>query len=240
MAQYKIIENRQIASDVYWMSLEGACPVLPAGTFVEIQVPDCYLRRPFSVAASDEGRFAVIYKVVGKGTDLMSRFPVGQQVEVLVNLGNGFDLNCLPKRALLAGGGLGVAPLYQLARVLKNSGVPMILAAGFNTGEDVFLQDEFATLCDEVHYATMDGSLGHQGFVTELFSSMDFDYYYACGPLPMLKAVHGSIVANGQLSLEARMGCGFGICMGCTIETVAGPKRVCKEGPVFRKEELPW
>ena len=198
------------------------------------------LRRPFSVSASDNGLLTLIYKVVGHGTDLMSRFPAGTEVEVIVGLGNGFRTDRTHDAALLIGGGLGVAPLYQLARVLRKQGVTCTVVAGFNRADDIFLEEEFKALGCEVRYVTMDGSHGRKGLVTEHLEGISYDYFYSCGPLPMLKAVQKVLATNGDLSLEARMGCGYGACMGCTIQTTHGPKRVCKEGPVFDKEEVIW
>lgn len=240
IATLKVTQNQRIASDVYRMVLAGDVPELAAGSFVELTVPGCYLRRPFSVSASDKGTLTLIYKVVGRGTDLMSRFPVGTEVETIAGLGQGFHVERSSHAALLVGGGLGVAPLYQLARVLRKQGVACSVVAGFNRADDCFLEDEFTALGCEVRYVTMDGSHGCKGLVTEHLEGLSYDYFYSCGPLPMLKAVQKVLATNGDLSLEARMGCGYGACMGCTIQTVNGPKRVCKEGPVFEKEEVIW
>ena len=182
----------------------------------------------------------MIYKVIGRGTAAMMKFPLGKELDVIVGLGNGFDVSRAKHRALLIGGGLGVAPLYQLAISLKQRGIECILCAGFNGVGDIFLKDEFSAICSEVRYATMDGSYGLKGFVTEQLADIEYDTFYACGPLPMLKSVQGVTRNSGQLSLEARMGCGYGVCMGCSIQTVSGAKRVCKEGPVFEKEEVLW
>lgn len=236
----KVVENVAVANGVYRMNLVGGAPQLVPGSFVELSVPGFYLRRPFSVAASSEGQLMLIYKVVGKGTAAMKDFPVGMELDVIVGLGNGFDVARARRSALLIGGGLGVAPLYQLAISLKNRGIDSTLCAGFNSANDIFLKQEFADICTEVRYATMDGSCGKKGLVTEQLSDIEYDTFYSCGPLPMLKAVQAATHTPGQLSLEARMGCGYGVCMGCTIPTVSGPKRVCKEGPVFEKEELVW
>lgn len=236
----KVTQNQRIASDVYRMVLAGDVPELAAGSFVELSVPNCYLRRPFSVCASDKGTLTLIYKVVGRGTDLMSRFPVGTEVETIAGLGQGFHVERSSHAALLVGGGLGVAPLYQLARVLRKQGVTCTVVAGFNRAEDAFLEAEFEALSCEVRYVTMDGSHGRKGLVTDHLADIAHDYFYSCGPLPMLKALQTALTSAGDLSLEARMGCGYGACMGCTIQTVNGPKRVCKEGPVFEKEEVIW
>lgn len=238
--KFAIIQNKPVAHDVYRMDLAGNVDVLPAGGFVEIAVPGCYLRRPFSICESGNGRFSVVYKKVGHGTDLMTMLEEGDFLDILVNLGHGFDVAKTRQSALLIGGGLGVAPLFQLAKTLKGSGKRVVLCAGFNSVDDIFLKKEFENICDEVRWVTFDGSFGAKGLVTSQLSDIEYDYLYSCGPLPMLKAVAEHTRTSGQLSLEARMGCGFGICMGCTIATVNGPKRVCKEGPVFEKEELIW
>lgn len=240
MPTFSVRENFPVAADVWRMTLVGATPALASGSFVEVALPNCYLRRPFSVCASEKNSFTIIYKVVGKGTEIMTHFAEGHDVDVITGLGNGFDESRVRRKALLVGGGLGVAPLYQLALNLRSRGVKCVFVGGFNSEKDIFLRNEFETICDEARYATMDGSFGHQGLVTELISDVDYDYFYSCGPLPMLKALSKVALTSGQLSLEARMGCGYGVCMGCSIETAQGPQRVCKEGPVFDKEVLLW
>ena len=236
----KVTQNQRIASDVYRMVLAGDVPELAAGSFVELSVPNCYLRRPFSVCASDKGTLTLIYKVVGRGTDLMSRFPAGTEVETIAGLGQGFHVERSSHAALLVGGGLGVAPLYQLARVLRKQGVTCTVVAGFNRAEDAFLEAEFEELGCDVRVVTMDGSSGRKGLVTDHLADIAHDYFYSCGPTPMLKALNATVTTDGELSLEERMGCGFGICMGCSLMTTHGAKRICKDGPVFRKEELIW
>ena len=240
MPLFSVTENQPVASAVWRMVLQGDVPALRAGSFVEVAVPGCYLRRPFSVSTASVGTFSIIYKIVGKGTDLMTHFAPGQSVDVLVGLGNGFDAARAHGRALIVGGGLGVAPLCQLAKDLHALRVPTTFVGGFNTAADIFCEEEFRILCDESLVYTLDGSAGRKGLVTACFDELDFDYFFACGPLPMLKAVAAATPKPGQLSLEARMGCGYGVCMGCSIETNSGPMRVCKEGPVFEKEVLPW
>ena len=235
-----IISNSCVAKDVFRMELTGEIPALKCGSFVEIAVEGCYLRRPISVCASCEGHLTLVYKIVGEGTRKMSELSYGQKVDLIGGLGNGFSLSPLPAHPLLIGGGIGTAPLLQLATDLRAAGSTPLLLAGFNSASDIFLEKEFTDLCAQVIFTTLDGSRGIQGMVTEVLSSLHFDYFYACGPMPMLKAVSTAIPHPGQLSLEERMGCGFGICMGCSIQTAGGPKRICKEGPVFRKEELLW
>lgn len=224
-------------------------PIHP-GQFVEIAVPGQYLRRPISVCDYADGVLTIIYKVVGVGTDAMSQWQAGQQVDLLVGLGNGYDLTQASERPLLIGGGVGVPPLYMLARVLREQGKQVRVILGFNTKDEVFYEEEFRALGCEVEVTTADGSHGTKGFVTEArmeqgiksqeprLNSLCSTYYYACGPLPMLKAVMKHWGDDGEVSMEERMGCGFGACMGCSIQTKEGPKRVCKDGPVFRAAML--
>lgn len=224
-------------------------PIRP-GQFVEIAVPGQYLRRPISVCDYADGVLTIIYKVVGVGTDAMSRWQAGQQVDLLVGLGNGYDLTQAGERPLLIGGGVGVPPLYMLARVLREQGKQVRVILGFNTKDEVFYEEEFRALGCEVEVTTADGSHGTKGFVTDAvmeqgvrsqeprLNSFCSTYYYACGPLPMLKAVMKHWGDGGEVSMEERMGCGFGACMGCSIQTKEGPKRVCKDGPVFRAATL--
>ena len=233
------------------MRMVGAkgLPVRP-GQFVEIAVPGQYLRRPISVCDYADGVLTIIYKVVGVGTDAMSRWQAGQQVDLLVGLGNGYDLTQAGERPLLIGGGVGVPPLYMLARVLREQGKQVRVILGFNTKEEVFYEEEFRALGCEVEVTTADGSHGTKGFVTNAvmeqgtksqeprLNSLYSTYYYACGPLPMLKAVMKHWGDGGEVSMEERMGCGFGACMGCSIQTTEGPKRVCKDGPVFRAQSI--
>lgn len=224
-------------------------PIRP-GQFVEIAVPGRYLRRPISVCDYADGVLTIIYKVVGVGTDAMSRWQAGQQVDLLVGLGNGYDLTQAGERPLLIGGGVGVPPLYMLARVLREQGKQVRVILGFNTKDEVFYEEEFRALGCEVEVTTADGSHGTKGFVTDAVMEQGTKsqeprlnghcstYYYACGPLPMLKAVMKHWGDGGEVSMEERMGCGFGACMGCSIQTTEGPKRVCKDGPVFRARSI--
>ena len=241
---FSILSNELIAKHVWRMRLAGAegLPIRP-GQFVEIAVPGQYLRRPISVCDYAEGVLTIIYKVVGVGTDAMSQWQAGQQVDMLVGLGNGYDLSRAGERPLLIGGGVGVPPLYMLARVLREQGKPVRVILGFNTKDEVFYEEEFRALGCEVEVTTVDGTYGTKGFVTE--AGLDeglrnpcSTYYYSCGPLPMLKAVIGHWGEQGEVSMEERMGCGFGACMGCSIQTTEGTKRVCKDGPVFSAATL--
>ena len=241
---FTILSNELIAKHVWRMRLAEAEGLpIRAGQFVEIAVPGQYLRRPISVCDYAEGVLTIIYKVVGVGTDAMSQWQAGQQVDMLVGLGNGYDLACAGERPLLIGGGVGVPPLYMLARVLREQGKQVRVILGFNTKEEVFYEEEFRALGCEVEVTTVDGTYGTKGFVTEarLDEGLGIPcstYYYSCGPLPMLKAVIGHWGEQGEVSMEERMGCGFGACMGCSIQTTEGTKRVCKDGPVFKTQEL--
>ena len=241
---FTILSNELIAKHVWRMRLAGAEGLpIRSGQFVEIAVPGQYLRRPISVCDYAEGVLTIIYKVVGVGTDAMSQWQAGQQVDMLIGLGNGYDLSRAGERPLLIGGGVGVPPLYMLARVLREQGKQVCVILGFNTKDEVFYEEEFRALGCEVEVTTVDGSYGTKGFVTEAgldegLSNPCSTYYYSCGPLPMLKAVIGHWGEQGEVSMEERMGCGFGACMGCSIQTTEGTKRVCKDGPVFSAASL--
>ncbi len=237
---FKIIENVPLTGNVYRMVLAGdtsaiTCP----GQFINIKLEGLYLRRPISVCDRDEKTVTIIYKVVGKGTEQMSRMQEGQ-LDVLTGLGNGYDLSPAGDRPLLVGGGVGVPPLYLLAKELVKAGKNVSVILGFNTADEVFYEEEFKTLGCEVTVTTVDGSKGVKGFVTNAMEDLDYTYFFTCGPEPMLKALYNASKTSGQLSFEERMGCGFGACMGCSCKTIYGNKRICKEGPVLRKEEILW
>ena len=233
-------ENREIARNVFRMTLRGdARDITRPGQFVNICLEGLFLRRPISVCDWEADRLTLIYKTVGRGTEQMSRLAPGTELDLLTGLGNGYDLDPAGDHPVLLGGGVGVPPLYGLARRLRERGTAVTAVLGFNTREEVFGEEAFRTLGCETLLATADGSAGLRGFVTDALPK-DYSYFYACGPLPMLKAVCRVSRTEGQLSLEERMGCGFGACMGCSMETREGPKRICREGPVFRKEELLW
>ena len=238
--QYQIIENAQIAPGVFLMDLAGDTAMLTApGQFCQIRVPGFYLRRPISVCDWDESGMTLIYKAVGAGTDALSRLETGDALDILNGLGNGYDVTACGEKPLVIGGGVGIPPLYALTKALLAAGKQPSVILGFNRKEEIFLKEEFEELGAPVTLTTLDGSAGVRGFVTDALPD-NYDSVFACGPLPMLKAVHLKCPVPGQFSLEERMGCGFGACMGCTVQTNGGPKRVCKDGPVFRKEELPW
>ena len=238
-----VTKNEALTPLIYEMHLAGdVSGVTRAGQFVEIALDGLYLRRPISVCNYEDGELTLIYKVVGKGTDLMSQMAEGTQLDVLTGLGNGFNIDHKCEKPLLVGGGVGVPPLYRLTRDLIARGKDVTVVLGFNTESEIFYAEKFEELGAKVIIATADGSVGVKGFVNNAISEsgIEADYFYSCGPLPMLKALCQSLEIDGEVSLEERMGCGFGICMGCSIQTTKGAKRVCKEGPVFKKEEVIW
>lgn len=241
--EFTIVSNDCIAPDTYRMVLEGDTSAIESsGQFVEVSLPGYFLRRPISVNDRTERCLTLAYKVVGKGTDLMSGMTPGDTLVALTGLGHGFNAGACKQSALLLGGGLGAAPLYLLARELMALGREVSVVLGFGKAEEIVMQKEFEALGAKVFIATMDGSRGTKGFVTDVVKAEKpvFDRFYACGPKPMLKAVCQSIGSDGEVSMEERMGCGFGICYGCTLQTAKGPRRVCKDGPVFDKEDLIW
>lgn len=234
---FEIKTNEQIAKNVYRMQLGGDTAGILPGQFVNIRVEGQFLRRPISVCNINNGVLTIIYKVVGVGTEAMSRLPIGTQLDVLTVLGNGYDLTKAGDAPLLVGGGVGVPPMYMLARQLREAEKAVRVILGFNTKDEVFYEEEFRALGCDVTVTTVDGSHGVKGFVTNALDGQQ-SYYYTCGPLPMIKALLQAAGTHGEVSMEERMGCGFGACMGCTIQTTQGPKRVCKEGPVFSAEIL--
>ncbi len=243
MTQYLLTVTNTIplAPGIFRMTLEGIAPGadIRPGQFVQLQIPGVFLRRPISVCDAADSRLTLIFKTVGEGTRILSAMRPGEQLDALTGLGTGYDLSRAGDAPLLIGGGVGIPPLYFLAKELLRAGKTPRVLLGFNRSEEIFYADEFRALGAPVTVVTLDGSTGEKGFVTEHLPA-DASYFYACGPLPMLKALCRATGLPGQLSLEERMGCGFGACMGCSIETAAGPKRVCKEGPVFEREVLGW
>ena len=233
----EIQSNDCIAKNVYRMQLAGNTEGILPGQFVNIRVEGQFLRRPISVCNIADGILTIIYKVVGVGTEAMSHLPIGTQLDVLTVLGNGYDLSKAGDAPLLVGGGVGVPPMYMLARQLREMGKKVRVILGFNTKDEVFYEEEFRALGCEVVVTTVDGSHGVKGFVTNALDGQQTNNY-TCGPLPMIKALLQAAGTNGEVSMEERMGCGFGACMGCTIQTTQGPKRVCKEGPVFPAKYL--
>ncbi len=237
---FEITDNRPIADSVYLLSLSGDTSAVAApGQFVNLRLDGFYLRRPLSVFDCSEGRLRLIYKVVGQGTAALSRTSPGTMLDVLTGLGNGYDLSDAGDRPLVIGGGVGVPPMYLLAKRLRAQGKAVHAVLGFNKASEVFYEAEFRAMGCAVTVATADGSYGVRGFVTDALPE-SYSYYYCCGPEPMLRAVYRTAKSSGQLSFEKRMGCGFGACMGCSCRTITGYKRICKEGPVLRKEEIAW
>jgi dihydroorotate dehydrogenase electron transfer subunit len=240
---FEIKGNQAVAPGCYLLSLEGdASAVAASGQFVQLALPGRYLRRPISICDYDARHLLLLYKVVGAGTDQLSEMKVGEQIEVISGLGNGFCPENTAQKALLVGGGMGVAPLYRLAKDLLAAGKAVHVILGFNTAAEVCLETEFKALGVDVTISTADGSKGVKGFVTDAIQTLaqDYDYFYTCGPMVMMKAVCQLCPTEGEASLEERMGCGFGICYGCTIKTAKGAKRVCADGPVFAKGDLLW
>ncbi|MBQ9742966.1 MAG: dihydroorotate dehydrogenase electron transfer subunit [Ruminococcus sp.] len=238
---FKILTNEKIAKDVYKMTLQGDCQGIACGQFVNIAIEGLYLRRPISVCEVSGDVLTLIYKVVGKGTEAMSYMTHGKLLHLLTGLGNGYDLSQSGQRPLLIGGGVGVPPMYQLAKELRALDKEVTVILGFNKEEEIFYAKEFEALGAKVYVATVDGSVGEKGFVTDVMKKLpDYTYVYTCGPEPMLKAVYNESKTSGQFSFEERMGCGFGACMGCSCKTKYGNKRICKEGPVLTKEEIIW
>ena len=233
-----IVENKQIALNVYKMILVGNTKGYDKpGIFAEVSIDTCYLNRPISISWVDGDELTLVYKVVGKGTDIMGKLSKGEKITLLGPLGNGYIIEEKFYMPYVVGGGIGIPPLLYLTKKLVEEGNNPKIILGFNDSSEVFYEEEFKKLCDDVTVITLNGTYGKKGLVTDVFENAE--YMYSCGPLPMLKALSNKCI-KGQFSLEARMGCGFGACMGCSIETTNGPKRVCKEGPVFSKEEIIW
>lgn len=239
---FTVEKCERLTSDVFDLYLSGDTSELSqSGQFVNIDVPGLYLRRPISVCDFDKQRLRLVFKVVGKGTRIMSGLSKGEKLDLLLPLGNGFDVTVSGQKPYLVGGGVGVPPLLHLAKELRSMGKRVKVILGFNTKMDCILYDDFCEIVgrDNVIVTTVDGSFGAKGFVTDIPMD-DASYVYSCGPIPMLKNVAKKTNCGAELSLESRMGCGFGACMGCSIHTTDGPKRVCKEGPVFKKEVIVW
>ena len=237
---FEIVSNVPLTENVYKMVLCGdTSDVTASGQFVNIKLEGLYLRRPISVCDLEGDKLTIIYKVVGKGTAQMAAMTEGK-LDVLTGLGNGYDLTLAGDRPVLLGGGVGVPPMYLLAKKLTAMGKKVSVILGFNTKQEVFYEEEFKALGCDVTVTTVDGSYGTKGFVTDVMKNLEYTHFYTCGPEPMLKAVYKTSVTSGQMSFEKRMGCGFGACMGCSCKTLTGYKRICKEGPVMKKEEVLW
>ena len=237
---FEIKENKPLTKDIMEMILAGdTSDITRPGQFVNIKLDGLYLRRPISVCDAEEGKLTLIYKVVGKGTEQMRDMTEGT-LDILSSLGNGYDTSLSGERPLLIGGGVGVPPLYMLAKELCKEGKEVSVILGFNTKDEIFYEEEFKALGCKVYVTTVDGSYGIKGFVTEAMKEIDYTHFFTCGPEPMLKAVWNASETSGQLSFEERMGCGFGACMGCSCKTLTGFKRICKDGPIMMKEEIVW
>ena len=237
---FAIIDNIALTDNVYKMTLRGdTSAIIAPGQFVNMKLDGLFLRRPISVCNVEGDILTIIYKAVGKGTAQMAQMKAGT-LDVLTGLGNGYDLSLSGDHPVLLGGGVGVPPMYLLARKLLAEGKKVSVILGFNTKSEVFYEKEFLALGADVTVTTVDGSYGLKGFVTDALINMSYTYFYTCGPEPMLKAVYKASKSSGQMSFEKRMGCGFGACMGCSCKTITGYKRICKEGPVMKKEEILW
>ena len=237
---FEIIENVSLTDSVKRMVLKGdVSDITRAGQFINIKLDGLFLRRPISVCDVDRESVTIIYKVVGKGTEKLANMQSGT-LDILTGLGNGYDLSLAGDNPVLIGGGVGVPPMYLLAKRLIEQGRKPVVILGFNTKNEIFYENEFKELGLEVIVTTVDGSYGVKGFVTDALKTIEYTYFFTCGPEPMLKAIHKTAITSGQMSFEERMGCGFGACMGCSCKTLTGNKRICKEGPVMKKEEILW
>ena len=238
---FEILSNEQIAPAVYKIILRGdTSPITACGQFVNIKLDGFYLRRPISICDFDKETLTFIYKVVGGGTEALSRMKKSECLDLLLSLGNGFDTSKSGQNPLIIGGGVGVPPLYALCKRLIAEGKKPSVILGFNTKTEIFYEDEFKNLGADVTVCTADGSYGIKGFVTDAMKDLEYDYFYTCGPMPMFKAIESVAKTSGQYSFEERMGCGFGACMGCSCKTKYGNKRICKDGPVLEREEIVW
>ena len=237
---FEIIENTNLVPNVFRMRLRGdTSAITKPGQFVNIKLEGMFLRRPISVCDVQGDVLTIIYKVVGKGTEAMSKMENGT-LDILTDLGNGYDLSLTGHNPVLLGGGVGVPPMYLLCKRLIEEGKKPTVILGFNKQDEVFYENEFKALGCPVLVTTVDGSYGLKGFVTDALKDVEYTHFCTCGPEPMLKAVYRASVTSGQLSFEERMGCGFGACMGCSCQTLTGYKRICKDGPVMLKEEIKW
>lgn len=248
--QMKITENISLVKDIYRMSLtaeQADVSGFAAGCFVHIKINDgaLLLRRPISLyeVKPEESTIRIIYKRVGKGTDLLTKMKIGEELNVLGPLGNGFPILENTRSVLLAGGGVGVPPLYELGKRLRERQISIVSVLGFQDAASAYAIEEFQAL-GKVLVSTMDGSLGQKGTILDILNSRDisFDTLYACGPNGMLQALDLKYreQKQGYLSFEERMACGIGACYGCMLKTKAGLKRVCKDGPVFALGEVEY
>ena len=245
-SDFKILSNKKIADTTYEMKLfcSGEHGISNGGQFVNIKLDGFFLRRPISVCDWTDSNITIIYKTVGAGTEKMSKMEAGQMLDILTPLGNGFNIEDenIGEKPVLIGGGAGVPPMYGLCRLLISKGVKPSVILGFNSQKDSFYIEEFKAMGADVYVTSADGSIGTEGFVTDALKTIEYTYFFACGPEAMLKAIDYTAdkKTDGQLSFEERMGCGFGACMGCSCETKYGSKRICKEGPVLKRGEIIW
>ncbi len=238
---YEIISNKQLTESIFEMILKGDISSITApGQFINIKLDGFYLRRPISICDYDDNTITIIYKVVGEGTEVMSKMNSGEKLDVLCGLGNGFDTSKSMDKPVLIGGGVGVPPMYNLCKKLIADGKKVTVILGFNKKDEMFYEEEFKKLGADVKVTTVDGSYGIKGFVTDALKETEYSYFYTCGPMPMFKAIESTATTSGQYSFEERMGCGFGACMGCSCKTKYGNKRICKDGPVLEREEIIW
>lgn len=238
---YEIKSNIKLTESIYEMVLIGDTSSITApGQFINIKLDGFYLRRPISICDYSDDSITIIYKVVGDGTEAMSKMNVGEKLDVLCGLGNGFDTSKSSDKPVLIGGGVGVPPMYNLCKKLIDEGKKVTVILGFNKKDEIFYEEEFKKLGTDVKVTTVDGSYGIKGFVTDALKDTDYSYFYTCGPMPMFKAIEATATTSGQYSFEERMGCGFGACMGCSCKTKYGNKRICKDGPVLQREEIIW
>lgn len=238
---YEIISNKKLTESIFEMVLSGdTSSITASGQFINIKLEGFYLRRPISICDYDDKTITIIYKVVGEGTEAMSKMNMGEKLDVLCGLGNGFDTSKSLDKPVLIGGGVGVPPMYNLCKKLIAEGKAVTVVLGFNKKEEIFYENEFKKLGADVKVTTVDGSYGIKGFVTDALKETDYSYFYTCGPMPMFRAIESVATTSGQYSFEERMGCGFGACMGCSCKTKYGNKRICKDGPVLEREEIIW
>lgn len=238
---YEIKSNKKLTESIFEMVLIGDTSSITApGQFINIKLDGFYLRRPISICDYDDSTITIIYKVVGEGTEVMSKMNAGEKLDVLCGLGNGFDTSKSLDNPVLIGGGVGVPPMYNLCKKLIAEGKNVTVILGFNKKDEIFYENEFEKLGADVKVTTVDGSYGIKGFVTDALKDTDYSYFYTCGPMPMFKAIESTATTSGQYSFEERMGCGFGACMGCSCKTKYGNKRICKDGPVLTREEIIW
>lgn len=238
---YEIKSNKKLTESIFEMVLVGDTSSITApGQFINIKLDGFFLRRPISICDYNNETITIIYKVVGEGTEVMSKMKSGEKLDVLCGLGNGFDTSKSMDKPVLIGGGVGVPPMYNLCKKLISEGKNVTVILGFNKKEEIFYENEFKKLGADVKVTTVDGSYGIKGFVTDALKDTDYSYFYTCGPMPMFKAIESAATTSGQYSFEERMGCGFGACMGCSCKTKYGNKRICKEGPVLTREEIIW